>query len=145
MIQPWHVWIVIALVCIILEIFTAGFAVACFSAGALVAALGCALGLSLIWQVVIFAVVTFLTFVYVRPILIKLFFKKDSGQKTNADALIGRRGRVSVRIDPAKGEGRVAIDGDDWKAVSEDGSTIEKGEEVEVKKIDSIILTVTKI
>ena len=145
MIQPWHVWIVIALVCIILEIFTAGFAVACFSAGALVAALGCALGLSLIWQVVIFAVVTFLTFVYVRPILIKLFFKKDSGQKTNADALIGRRGRVSVRIDPANGEGRVAIDGDDWKAVSEDGSTIEKGEEVEVKKIDSIILTVTKI
>ncbi|MBQ9475815.1 MAG: NfeD family protein [Bacteroidales bacterium] len=145
MIQPWHVWIVIALVCIILEIFTAGFAVACFSAGALVAALGCALGLSLIWQVVIFAVVTFLTFMYVRPILIKLFFKKDSGQKTNADALIGRRGRVSVRIDPAKGEGRVAIDGDDWKAVSEDGSTIEKGEEVEVKKIDSIILTVTKI
>lgn len=145
MIQPWHVWIVIALVCIILEIFTAGFAVACFSAGALVAALGCALGLSLIWQVVIFAVVTFLTFVYVRPILIKLFFKKDSGQRTNADALIGRRGRVSVRIDPAKGEGRVAIDGDDWKAVSEDGSTIEKGEEVEVKKIDSIILTVTKI
>ena len=145
MIQPWHVWVVIALICIILEIFTAGFAVACFSAGALLAALGCALGLSLVWQVVVFAVVTFITFMYVRPLLIKLFFKEGSEKKTNADALIGRRGRVSVRIDPSKGEGRVAIDGDDWKATSEDGSTIEKGDEVEVKKIDSIILTVTKI
>ena len=38
--------------------------------------------------------------------------------------------------------GRVAIDGDDWKAVSEEGILIEKGKEVVVVAIDSIVLTV---
>ena len=40
------------------------------------------------------------------------------------------------------GFGRVAIDGDVWKAVSEDGTAIEKGQKVTVVSRDSIIITV---
>jgi len=72
----------------------------------------------------------------------KLFFKKDDGCKTNADALIGREGRVSEDINPVSGKGRVAIDGDDWKAVSADGAPIAKGTIVEVVGRDSVIITV---
>ena len=62
--------------------------------------------------------------------------------KTNADAIIGRKGVVSERVDSEHHTGRVAIDGDDWKAVSVDGSVIEKGQSVEIIKLDSIIVTV---
>ena len=68
--------------------------------------------------------------------------KKSKDVKTNADALVGRKGVVSERIDAAQHTGRVAIDGDDWKAVSENGEVIEKGTEVEIVKLDSIIITV---
>lgn len=142
MFQLWHLWVIIALLCLIIEIFTTGFAVACFSIGAVAAAVAAACGCPVVWQVVIFAVFSFLAFVFVRPFVMKTFFKPQDGRQTNADALIGRQGRVSVDIDASKGTGRVAIDGDDWKAVSEDGSKIKKGEFVTVVKVDSIILTV---
>lgn len=145
MLQPWHIWVILALVCFIIEIFTTGFAVACLSFGALAAALGSALHLSLIWQILLFAVFSFLAFVYVRPLILKSFFKPDSGRQTNANALVGKRGRVSLDIDPARGYGRVAIDGDDWKAVSVDGSAIAEGTTVEVVSVDSVILTVKTI
>ena len=48
---------------------------------------------------------------------------------------------MAETIDAQKGTGRVIIDGDDWKAVSD--MVIDKGQKVIVKSIDSIILTVT--
>ena len=145
MIQLWHIWTIVALVFFIIEIFTSGFAVACFSVGALAAAVGAALSLSLWWQIVLFAVFSFVAFVFIRPLILKFFFKGKAVQKTNADALVGKRGKVSADIDPHTGFGRVSIDGDDWKAVSVDGGFIPKGTFVEVVSIDSIILTVKTI
>ena len=55
--------------------------------------------------------------------------------------MIGQQGRVSAAIE-AGGYGRVAIDGDDWKALSADGGAIAKDVPVRVVKMDSIILTV---
>ncbi len=141
--QAWHIWIIVALICFIIEIFTSGFAVACFSIGALFSALGAGLGLNLVWQIIIFAVFSMLAFIFVRPLVLKAFFKKGE-KKTNADALIGRRGRVSQSIDSQSGTGRVRLDGDDWKAVSSDGSFIPEGSIVTVISRDSIILTVQK-
>lgn len=145
MIQPWHLWVIIALICFIIEIFTSGFAVACFSIGAVAAAIGAACHCPLIWQIVLFAVFSLIAFVFVRPLILKVFFKADKGQKTNACAMVGKKGKVSADISPETGYGRVAIDGDDWKAVSIDGSFIPKGTTVEVVSIDSIIITVKTI
>lgn len=142
--QIWHIWILIALAFFILEIFTAGFAVACFSFGAIGAAIGALCGLTLLWQLVIFAVVSLLALIFIRPLVVKIFYKKGPVEKTNADAIIGRKGRVSETIDPVTGKGRVALDGDDWKAVSENGEKIEKGERVEIIGRDSIVITVKK-
>lgn len=145
MLQAWHIWIIVALVCLIIEIFTSGFAIACLSIGGVFAAVAALLGIDLIWQILVFAVFSALAFAFLRPIILKAFFKKTDEKYTNADALIGKKGKVSVDIDPEKGSGRVAIDGDDWKAVSEDGSFIEKGTFVQVTALDSIIITVKKI
>ena len=60
------------------------------------------------------------------------------------EALIGRTAIVEEDIVAETNSGRIAIDGDRWKAVSEDGNKIAKGEKVVVLKVDSIILTVRK-
>jgi membrane protein implicated in regulation of membrane protease activity len=37
------------------------------------------------------------------------------------------------------------VDGDDWKAVTADGSPVEAGKVVRILKVDSVILTVETI
>ncbi len=140
--DTYQIWLIAAIVLVIVEILTSGFGFVCFAIGAGLAALAAGLGLNVTWQIVIFAVVSLLTFIFLRPVVVRFLDKKSKDVKTNAEALIGRKAIVSERIDASQHTGRVAIDGDDWKAVSEDGNVIEKGKEVEVMKMDSIILTV---
>lgn len=141
----WHIWAIVALLCVILEIFTAGFAVMCFSFGAAAAAICAACDLDLVWQLVAFSVVTALAFVFVRPFVLKHLTKPKDEVKTNSDAIIGRVARVSEKIDDAANTGRVAIDGDDWKAVSQDGEVLEVGTQVRIVSRESIILTVKSL
>lgn len=142
----WHIWLIAALLFFIIEIFTAGIAVICFSFGSLGAMVAAACGLGFTWQVAVFAVITLLSFIFLRPLIIRLFNKNGKGEvKTNAEAIIGRVGIVSERISDEENTGRVKIDGDDWKAVSNDKSTIEVGQKVRIVKLDSIIVTVQKI
>ena len=144
--EMWHIWLIVALVFLILEIFTTGIAVICFSFGAIGSCIAALCGGNINWQVIIFAIVTLLSFIFIRPMLIKLFYKKGKNEiKTNADALIGRKGIVSEAINPATGEGRVKVDGDDWKAVSADEQPIEMGARVEILKLDSVIVTVKRL
>ena len=142
--QAYYIWLIVAIILVIVEILTAGFGVICFAIGAAFSALVSALGGSFTWQVVVFVVVSLLAFIFLRPVVIRFLDKKSKDVKTNADALVGRKGVVSECIDAENHTGRVAIDGDDWKAVSEDGSVIEKGAYVEIVKLDSIIVTVKK-
>ena len=143
--EVYQIWLIAAIVLVIIEIATAGFGVICFAIGAGFSALAAGLGAGVTWQIVIFAVVSLLTFIFLRPVVIRWLDRKSKDVKTNADALVGRKGIVSERIDAVQHTGRVAIDGDDWKAVSEDGSVIEKGQTVEIVKLDSIIVTVKPI
>ncbi len=140
--QAYQIWLIIAILLLIFEICSATFGAICFAIGAGFSALAAGLGANLTWQIVIFAVVSLLTFIFLRPVVMRFLERKSKDVKTNADALVGRKGVVSERIDAAQHTGRVAIDGDDWKAVSDDGSVIEKGTTVEIVKLDSIIVTV---
>lgn len=140
--EAYLIWFVIAIVLVILEIVTAGFGAICFAIGAVASGVTALLGGGFLWQISIFIVVSLLTFIFLRPVILKFFDKRSKNTKTNAEALVGRTALVSETIDPVAHTGRVAIDGDDWKAVSEGGVLIEKGKEVVVVDIDSIVLTV---
>lgn len=140
--EIYQYWLIAAILLVIFEICSATFGAICFAIGAGVSALAAGLGANFTWQIVIFAAVSLLTFVFLRPFIMKFMDRKSEDVKTNADALIGRRGIVSERIDAEQHTGRVAVDGDDWKAVSEDGSVIEKGTSVEIVNRESIIITV---
>ncbi len=142
----WQIWLLIAALFVVIEIFTSGFAVACFSVGCVFGAILAACELSLTWQVVAFAVGTFLAFVFIRPIVMKYLDKKtnDNGVKTNMDSIIGKTAVVTEKIEE-NGFGRVKIDGDDWKAQTSDGSAVEVGTKVKIEAFESIILTVKKL
>lgn len=141
----YQIWLIIAIVLVIIEICTAAFGSICFAIGAAFSAIAAGLGAGLTWQIVIFAVVSLLTFIFLRPFMLKFMDRKSKDVKTNADALVGRKAIVSERIDATQHTGRVAVDGDDWKAVSENGETIEKGASVEIVNRDSIILSVKQL
>ena len=143
--QAYLIWLIAAIVLVIFEICSATFGAICFAIGAGFSALAAGLGANLTWQIVIFAIVSLLTFIFLRPFMMKFLDRKSKDVKTNADALVGRKAVVSERIDATQHTGRVAVDGDDWKAVAADGSVIEKGTEVEIVKLDSIVLTVKKV
>lgn len=142
--QAYQIWLIAAILLLIFEICSATFGAICFAIGAGFSALAAGLGANITWQIIIFVVVSLLTFIFLRPVVMRFLERKSKDVKTNADAIIGRKGVVSERIDAEQHTGRVAIDGDDWKAVSEDGSVIEKGATVEIVKLDSIIVTVKK-
>ena len=141
--EIWHYWAIAALLLVVGEIFTSTFALICLAIGAAAAAVAAAVGCILEMQLVWFIVGTIASFLIVRPLLRRL--SKVDEVPTNADALIGRRATVSEEINPQTGTGRVAIDGDDWKAESENDEPIEKGAKVVVVSRESIILTVKKL
>ena len=143
--ESWHIWVIIALIFVIVEIFTSGFAVMCISFGCLFGAGASLLEWELKWQLLAFAIGTVLAFMTVRPLVYKFFYKKVGEVKTNAEALIGRRAIVTERIEGELHPGRVKVDGDDWKAVCESVEPIEIGEAVEITAINSIIVTVKKL
>lgn len=140
----WLIWVIISILCLILELSSGDFFILCFAIGAAVSAIVAGCGANLTWQIIVFAVVSALSLLLVRPALLKKLHKPQRERLSNAEAMIGQEGRVSESID-AGGYGRVAIDGDDWKARSVDGSAIDKDVRVRVVKMDSIILTVEPV
>lgn len=140
----WLIWVIISIICLILELSSGDFFILCFAIGAASAAIFAGCGASLTVQIIVFAILSALSLLLVRPALLKKIHKPNKERLSNAEAMIGQTGRVSETIE-AGGYGRVAIDGDDWKSVSLDGGAIDEGVRVRVVKMDSIILTVEPI
>jgi membrane protein implicated in regulation of membrane protease activity len=131
-----------AVIFFILEMFTPSFFMACIAIGCTAGGLSALLGGGAGAQLLLFSLATLVAFVGVRPFALRYLYRKSARVRTNVDSLVGRRARVSERIDPATGQGRVVVDGDDWKAVAENNAAIEKGEPVEIVKVDSVVLIV---
>ena len=139
----WLVWVLVSILCLILELGSGDLFILCFAIGALGGSLASALGGGIVVQLLSFAAVTLFSLYVFRPIALRFLHRKDEDRVSNADAIIGREGTVSQTIEEG-GYGRVALDGDDWKAKSADGSAIEKGAFVRIIDRDSIIITVVK-
>jgi len=143
-IEVWQIWIAVGLFVLILEIFTPAFFFTCVTISCFAVSLFTYFDYGIKTQLVVFSLSLFITFFYLRPIMLKYFDKNSKNVKTNMDALIGKTARVSVTIDNSQNQGRVIIDGDDWKAVSENDTVINKGEIVRISKLEGVTLTVKK-
>lgn len=140
----WQIWAAIAVICLILELTSGDLFIICFSFGALVAAIVAAVGLNGYWQLVAFALFTLVCLFWVRPLAKRYLHKGEDNRVSNADALLGRQGRVVEAI-KAGGFGRVQIDGDIWKAITQGEEDIPEGTNVKVVDRASTIITVETI
>ena len=140
----WQMWTAIAVVCLILELTAGDFFIICFSIGAVFAGITAAIGGNIYWQLVVFAVFTLVSLFWVRPFAQRYLHKGEDPRVSNADALLGRQGRV-VETVKADSFGRVQIDGDFWKAVTNETADIPVGTNVRVVNRESTIITVDTI
>ena len=62
--------------------------------------------------------------------------------RTNVDALVGQRGKVTQDFDPGLRLGRVSAAGDDWRAESVNDRVLRVGDLVEVVRVESNTLVV---
>lgn len=139
----WLVWTLVSIICLILELTNGDFFIMSFVVGGVAAAISAAIGVTWWLQILIFALFTILSLIFVRPFALKYLHRGGDHRVSNVEALIGREGIVTEAIG-RNSRGRVQIDGDYWLAVSEDGNEIEKGEKATVVSVESIVLTVKK-
>ena len=140
----WQMWAVVAVICLILELTAGDFFIICFSIGAVFAAITAAVGGGIYWQLLMFAIFTLVSLFWVRPFAQRYLHKGEDNRVSNADALMDRQGRV---VEPVKadGYGRVQIDGDIWKAVTNEAQDIPEGANVRVVGRESTIITVESL
>ena len=137
----WQMWAILAVVCLILELTAGDFFIICFSIGAVFSIIAAVLGLGIYWQLLVFSIFSLLSVLFIRPVALRYLHKNEPNKPSNADALLGRTGKVTETI-PAGGNGYVQIDGDMWKAVSHADSDISIGTTVRVIGRESTIITV---
>jgi len=132
-------WILIAVVCGSIEIFTMGFWFLWLALAALLVAIGVRLEWlqALQWQLIIFALFTLIFIIFTRPLVIKLFKTKDT--ISNVNALIGQHGITTTDLKPLQ-YGQVKVNGEIWSASSQ--SDINVGTRILVIGIDGVKLVV---
>ncbi len=136
----WQLWLIAAAVLVLIEFFVPGFFIATFVLGCLFSALASFMGGGFITQTIAFIVGSLISFVGIRPLVIKHLYSDKSGQETNTGALVGVPAIVLEPVD--KVSGRVKVGGEDWKARTETDENFESGVSVTVVRIDGATLIV---
>lgn len=136
-------WICVALVSLAIEILTPSALVIiwCFF-GALVALLLSLFNISVVIQIVVFAVVSVVMMITIRPVATR--YLRGNTIATNADRVIGEIGVVSKEIKEDEW-GEVYVQAHYWSAVEVDRKCIEKGKKVKIMAIEGAKLIVKEI
>lgn len=139
-IKIWWLWMALAAIFIVGEIFTAGFFLMWFGIGAAAAGILALVGLGPAWQLGAFVIVSGVLFAVSRRLADKITKKQPPG--VGADRFIGKEGIVLEEIDNQKNTGRVRLKNEDWRADSDTDAIIPKGTRVEVAGLDGTHLIV---
>ena len=139
----WQIWLIIAGVCLVIEIMTTGFLVFWLAIGALISMIVSLFTDSILIQTAVFVISSAILIFATKPFVKK--FAKTKNVKTNAFSIIGQNGIVTKEIDSINAKGQVKIDGETWSAVGKDDIDIPKGTEVEVLEIKGVKAVVTPI
>ncbi|MGA4845349.1 NfeD family protein [Streptomyces sp. G5(2025)] len=129
----WLIWLIVAALLAVAEIFTLTAALGMLGVAALVTAVCAAFGLPLAFQFLVFAVVATVTLLFVRPLAVR-YVLQPQGARFGIDALVGRAAYVVSEVSGL--DGRVRIDGEEWTARAYDETlVIPPGKTVDVIEI----------
>ncbi|SMD18113.1 NfeD family protein [Lentzea albidocapillata] len=132
--DPWLIWLIIALGLAIAEIFTLTAALGMLAVAGVVTAGTAAIGLPVPGQLVVFSVVSAAGVLLVRPWARRMMLQPRLEQ-FGVEALVGASGYVLREVN--NHEGLVRLRGEDWTARPYDESlVIPAGRTVDVLQID---------
>ena len=147
MLWMW-IWFGIAVALLIVELATTELVAVWFSAAALVLGVIVAIfpTLDIVWQVLIFVVLSAALVAATRP-LVKKLMKRGKNRETNLELIVNHKALVVEEINNDMEQGAVKINGLVWNARAENGETIVKDTLVVVKNIQgnkAIVQTIEK-
>jgi len=134
-------WILIAVLCGVVEILSAGFWFLWLSLSALLVAAGVSLKwlVNLPAELLVFALITLIFIVFTRPLVLKLV--KSNDVISNVNALIGQHGICTTIISPMN-FGQVKVNGEIWTAAAAEDIDIDV--RIVVVGVDGVKLVVEK-
>ena len=138
--MPWF-WLVVMLICFVVEALTMSLTTVWFAVGALVMVFLSMLPLPLPVQLLLFVLLSCLLLIFTRPLAHK--FLKIRKTATNSDSLIGSRCKLTKAITMEE-KGAVRLKGLEWSVESEDSSPMDVGQECVVKEIQGNTLIVSR-
>lgn len=97
----WQIWLIIAGICLIIEIMTVGFLIFWFAIGAFLAMVTSLFTSNLIIQTSVFIITSTILIFATKP-LVQKFVKNKNEIKTNVYSTVGKTGIVTKEIDSIK-------------------------------------------
>jgi len=134
-------WLAAAVVFLIIEITTPTLVFACFVVGCIGGAVTSTMTESYLIQAAVFAVISIILIPATRSLATRI--TRPAPQKTNVDAIIGRDGMVTKKIDPAQSVGQVRVDGQIWQAGAD--TMIDEGIKIRVDRVRGARLYVSPV
>lgn len=136
------VWLGVLILMILLELATMGLTTIWFAGGALAAFIAALCGASLLVELGLFLVVSFLLLFAFRPLAMR--YVNSRTVKTNVESLAGEIARVTEEINNEMGQGTAVLNGQEWTARSTDDTVIPAGSLVVVDAVSGVKLMVHK-
>ncbi|MEU7863534.1 NfeD family protein [Nonomuraea sp. NPDC049141] len=132
--DEWIIWIILAVVLGVAEIFTVTAALGLLGAAALLTAATAAIGLPVPLQLLVFALSSTAGLIVIRPVAMR-HLQQPQLQRFGVEALVGRQAYVVSEVTGR--EGRVRIGGEEWSARAYDETlVIPTGATVDVIEIE---------
>ena len=136
------VWLGVLILMILLELATMGLTTIWFAGGALAAFIAALCGASLLVELGLFLVVSFLLLFAFRPLAMR--YVNSRTVKTNVESLAGKTARVTEEINNEMGQGTAVLNGQEWTARSADDTVLPAGSLVVVDAVSGVKLLVHK-
>ncbi|MCA2228089.1 NfeD family protein [Nonomuraea aurantiaca] len=132
--DEWIIWIILAVVLGVAEIFTVTAALGLLGAAALLTAATAAIGLPVPLQLLVFALSSTAGLIVIRPIAMR-HIRQPQLQRFGVEALLGKQAYVVSEVTGR--DGRVRIGGEEWSARAYDETlVIPTGATVDVIEIE---------
>ncbi len=131
--DTYGIWIIVGVICLIIDLLSATLFMLWVGGGCFIAALVSWLLPSIAWAPwAAFVVSTSILLYFGRPLARRLV--EQDVVPSNVDSVVGQNGIVLEAIDPLTNTGRVRIGSDEWRARADE--RIEPGEKVRVQSIE---------
>lgn len=140
----WQIWLIIAGICLVIEIMTVGFLIFWFAIGALLAMVVSLFTNNIIIQTSVFVISSTILIFATKP-FVKKFANNKNAIQTNVYSTVGKTGIVTKDIDSVQALGQVKVGGETWSAVGLNDVNIPQGTEVEIKEIKGVKAIVAPI